>query len=229
MSDLTTRFANGNQNTYQKGATVQHGNPSTDRLLSRQNSGPGSASLVDNGDTTGSTKNNNTSPPRPSKDTAQAKSTYYRYWLPFQTKWHENDMYDHLNNAVYVTYFDAIINEFLITRCKMVPSSQDAPIGLVVSSSFSYNAPLEFPAPLLAGLSVTKLGKSSVTYGIALFAAKRLSRTGDAQTGIFDSKLQMISETAAAYGEMTHVFVDPHTRRPVEMPAVMRQELSKLQ
>jgi acyl-CoA thioesterase FadM len=63
---------------------------------------------------------------------------------------------DHLNNAVYVTYFDAIINEYLITRCKMNPSSQNAPIGLVISSNFSYNAALEFPAPLLAGLSVTK-------------------------------------------------------------------------
>lgn len=74
-----------------------------------------------------------------------------------------------------------------------------------------------------------RLGKSSVTYGIALFAAKRISQSGTAQGEIFETKLQITSESAAAYGEMTHVFVDPHTRRPVEMPSKMRQELSKLQ
>lgn len=57
---------------------------------------------------------------------------------------------------MYITYFDAIINEYLVRQCKMNPSSTEAPIGLVVGSSFSYAAALEFPSPLLAALAVTK-------------------------------------------------------------------------
>lgn len=146
-------------------------------------------------------------------------------------------MYDHLNNAVYITYFDAIINEYLCRVGGLVPQSTDSPIGLVVSSSFSYAAALEFPAPLLAGLSVTKLGRSSVRYAVALFSAEAVARTssleaatatGNGKHADFSFTLRMRSTAAAAYGEMTHVFVDPKTRRPTDMAPRMRAELEKL-
>ena len=61
-----------------------------------------------------------------------------------------------LRSAVYITYFDAIINEYLMRVCNMTPSLSDTPIGLVVASTFQYNTALEFPNPLIAALAITK-------------------------------------------------------------------------
>lgn len=172
------------------------------------------------------------------QENPKALSSFYQYFLPFQTKWHENDMYDHLNNAVYITYFDAIINEYLVRVCGMVPSSVTSPIGLVISSSFNYKAALEFPDPILAGLSVMKLGKSSVTYAIALFSVENIRRTSDLRAANQDNDtghsdftytFRLKKETkAACFGEMTHVFVDPKTRRPIDMSQSVRSELARL-
>lgn len=65
-------------------------------------------------------------------------------------------------------------------------------------------------------------------YAVALFPAETAKRTTDLQSNTFDFSLKMLSQSAAAYGEMTHVFVDPKTRRPVDIDATMRKELQKL-
>jgi acyl-CoA thioester hydrolase len=84
---------------------------------------------------------------------------------------------------------------------------------------------------LSSAISISKcrLGKSSVTYGVALFASAKKLQTADISSNTFRTELEMMGDTAAAFGEMTHVFVDPHTRRPVPIPETMRAELSKLQ
>lgn len=84
---------------------------------------------------------------------------------------------------------------------------------------------------------LARLGRSSVTYAIALFRAssdQRVSdlatavRHADAQTPAFTFTYKLEEQLAAAYGEMTHVFVDPTSRRPVEIPSKMRKKLAEL-
>lgn len=59
-------------------------------------------------------------------------------------------------SAVYVKYFDGLINEYLVRVCGLEPLSSTEPIGLIIASNFKYALSLEFPRPILAGLAVTK-------------------------------------------------------------------------
>lgn len=80
-----------------------------------------------------------------------------------------------VNNAVYYLYFDTVVNEYLIRFCGLKPAEppkEDGAIGLVVSSNCTYKAPLEFPDVIQAGLSIVKLGSSSVTYQIGIFSSE---------------------------------------------------------
>src|SRR6478752_6839640 len=111
----------------------------------------------------------------------------YPHHLPIATRWMDNDVYGHVNNVVYYSYFDTVINRWLIDE-------GGVDIGLCVESRCAYLRALAFPDALEAGLRVAHLGRSSVRYEIAIFAA------GD--------------DAAAAHGELVHVFVDRATRRP---------------
>ncbi len=131
----------------------------------------------------------------------------YPHRLPIATRWMDNDVYGHVNNVVYYSYFDTVINRWLIDEGGL-DIHGGAVIGLCVESRCSYLAPVAYPDALEAGLRVAHLGRSSVRYEIAIFTA------GD--------------DAAAAQGEFTHVFVDRATRRPVEMPPRLRQALARL-
>ncbi|KAH8915439.1 Thioesterase/thiol ester dehydrase-isomerase [Atractiella rhizophila] len=152
---------------------------------------------------------------------------YYQYFVPFSmTKWSDNDNYQHMNNAKYLEYFDSIVNEFLINHCSLDPTSQTEPIGLVVSVYLTYASSLSFPSPLLAGLAISKLGRSSVTYHVALFEAEKVA--GDIgfknANGSFSLKLK--TGKAACYGEFIHVYVDPKSRKAVQIPDKMRKAMN---
>ena len=82
------------------------------------------------------------------------------------------------------------------------------PIGLVVETGCRYSRPLSFPQPVEIGLSVERLGTSSVTYRIGVFAAG--------------------AEEAAAEGHFVHVYVDRATRRPVPLPEEWREKLAAI-
>ncbi|GAA5929963.1 hypothetical protein JCM1841_001228 [Sporobolomyces salmonicolor] len=174
-------------------------------------------------------------PPPPS-------SSSYRYFLPFQTRWGDNDRYDHLNNVVYSLYFDSITNQYLLEHCQIhVPPS---PIGLIVSSSTSFASSLSYPSPLIAALSITSLSARTVVWSVALFAAEYVPlacRPGDWTGYEMDGQGEVgrrvrikrdaegTEVKAAAWGTMTHVFVDTDTRRPVErLPDELRQMLERL-
>ncbi|CEQ39411.1 SPOSA6832_00930, partial [Sporobolomyces salmonicolor] len=199
-------------------------------------------------------------PPPPS-------SSSYRYFLPFQTRWGDNDRYDHLNNVVYSLYFDSITNQYLrqspspshlslpqrnselittapatVEHCQIhVPPS---PIGLIVSSSTSFASSLSYPSPLIAALSITSLSARTVVWSVALFAAEYVPlacRPGDWTGYEMDGQGEVgrrvrikrdaegTEVKAAAWGTMTHVFVDTDTRRPVErLPDELRQMLERL-
>ncbi|MDE2148994.1 MAG: acyl-CoA thioesterase [Gammaproteobacteria bacterium] len=119
----------------------------------------------------------------------------------------DNDVYGHVNNATYYSYFDTVANHYLIHEGGL-DARHGAAIGLVVSSRCEYFVPAAYPAALRAGLRVDRLGHSSVTYGIAIFDEER--------------------QQALAAGAFTHVFVDRHTRRPVRVPLPLRTALARI-
>ncbi|WP_323120861.1 acyl-CoA thioesterase [Burkholderia alba] len=131
----------------------------------------------------------------------------YRHFLPITTRWMDNDVYGHVNNVVYYSYFDTVVNEFLI-RAGVLDVERGSTIGLVVETQCNYFAPLVFPQRVDAGLRVAKLGSSSVRYEIGLFAE------GD--------------PTAAAQGHFVHVYVGRDSRRPVALPDALRAALAPL-
>ncbi|AHI64405.1 acyl-CoA thioesterase [Burkholderia thailandensis] len=131
----------------------------------------------------------------------------YRHFLPITTRWMDNDVYGHVNNVVYYSYFDTVVNEYLIRRGALDVERGET-IGLVVETQCNYFAPLVFPQCVEAGLRVARLGSSSVRYEIGLFAHGEAS--------------------AAAQGHFVHVYVDRATRRPVPLPEPLRAALAPL-
>jgi acyl-CoA thioester hydrolase len=131
----------------------------------------------------------------------------YRYFLPITTRWMDNDVYGHINNVIYYSYFDTVANHYLIHEGGLDILSSPI-IGLVVESQCTYRAPLAYPDRLRAGLRVDKLGNRSVTYGIAIF------KEG--------------ADQAAAHGYFVHVFVDRQSRKAVAIPARLRAALERI-
>jgi acyl-CoA thioester hydrolase len=138
---------------------------------------------------------------------APATRAAYPHFLPITTRWMDNDVYGHVNNVVYYSYFDTVVNEYLI-RAGVLDFEHGATIGLVVETHCSYFTPLVFPERVEAGLRVARLGTSSVRYEVGLF------REGD--------------EQAAAQGHFVHVYVERVARRPVSLPAELRAALEPL-
>jgi acyl-CoA thioester hydrolase len=137
---------------------------------------------------------------------AERRADYPRI-LAIPTRWMDNDIYGHVNNVVYYSYFDTVINQYLI-EAGGLDIHAGAVIGIAVESQCRFHRSLEFPDVIDAGLRVGKLGNTSVRYEIGLF------RRGD--------------EPPAATGYFVHVFVDRKTRRPVPIPARMREALESL-
>jgi acyl-CoA thioester hydrolase len=131
----------------------------------------------------------------------------YRHFSNVTTRWMDNDAYGHVNNVVYYSFFDTVVNRFLIDADVLDIERSDV-IGLVVETACNYFAPLTFPQTVEAGLRVARLGRSSVRYEVGLFA------TGAAVT--------------AACGHFVHVYVDRAGRQPVELPAAVRAALQPL-
>ncbi|MEO7095089.1 MAG: acyl-CoA thioesterase, partial [Polyangiales bacterium] len=92
----------------------------------------------------------------------------YPYITPITTRWMDNDIYGHINNVAYYSFFDSAANKFLIERGGLDIATSPI-IGLVVESQCAYHAPLAYPQPLRAGVRVDHLGNRAVTYGIAIF------------------------------------------------------------
>ena len=138
-----------------------------------------------------------------------AKETRDRYvhFVPITTRWMDNDVYGHVNNVTYYSYFDTAANLYLIEQGGLDIHASPI-IGLVVESQCSYRAPLAYPDRVTAGLRVNKLGNRSVTYGIGIFR-------GD-------------EDEAVANGYFVHVFVDRATRAAVPIPPPIRDALARI-
>lgn len=141
------------------------------------------------------------------QDTPRPARADFPHIDPITTRWADNDAYGHVNNVVYYQWFDTVVNRWLIER-GLLDLHGTGPICLVVETSCRYHAEAAFPQRLEAGLRVARVGNSSVTYEIAVF------RQGE--------------PLALADGRFVHVCVDRATRRPVPLPAALREALSSL-
>ncbi len=131
----------------------------------------------------------------------------YRHFQSITTRWSDNDVYGHVNNVVYYSWFDTVVNSFLVERGAL-DIHHGKTIGLVVETGCNYFASLAFPETVELGMRVAQLGRSSVRYEI----------------GVFGTNGRM-----AAKGHFVHVYVDSETRRPTAMPDNLIHILEALQ
>jgi len=132
---------------------------------------------------------------------------------PVLTRWADNDMFGHLNNAVYYQLFDTAINGWINTNLPDVDPVTMAAQGIVAESGCRYFSELHFPERLVVGLAITRLGRSSVTYRLGIFRASEGSAADEPQA-------------IAAVGHWVHVYIDRTSRRPVPIPDEIRSLLS---
>ena len=131
----------------------------------------------------------------------------YVHFSRITTRWNDNDVYGHVNNVIYYSYFDTVVNKYLIDA-KCLDPQQSSIVGLVVETQCQYFRPITFPDTVDAGIRVAKLGTSSVRYEVGLF------RNDD--------------ETAAAQGYFVHVYVDRAANKSVPIPEDTRRQLLPL-
>ncbi|MFM9942442.1 MAG: acyl-CoA thioesterase [Hyphomicrobiaceae bacterium] len=131
----------------------------------------------------------------------------YRHFMPLQTRWMDNDLYGHVNNVVYYSYFDTLLNRYLIDHGGL--DIHDGPvIGIAVETLCRFHKSFAYPETIDGGLRVGRLGTSSVRYEIGLFAAGE--------------------EMARAEGHFVHVFVERATHRPTPIPDAIRAALARI-
>ncbi len=131
----------------------------------------------------------------------------YRHFTRLSTRWMDNDVYGHLNNVVYYSLFDTVVNGYLVNAGALDIHHGEV-IGLVVETHCNYFTPIGFPSAVDAGLRVARIGSSSVRYEIGLFAE------GEARS--------------AAHGYFIHVYVDRATRSPAALPVALNNALQGL-
>lgn len=129
------------------------------------------------------------------------------------TRWSDNDMYGHLNNAVYYELFDSAINGWQAEHVGVEPLS-DTTKGVVAESGCVFYGEVAFPAPLVVGLRVVRLGTSSVTYQLGLFVDATQASPPD--------------HRIKALGHWVHVEIDATTRRPTPLPDLLRELLDSV-
>lgn len=147
------------------------------------------------------------SEPNPPKAQPEGRAGY-KAFRPITTRWMDNDVYGHVNNVVYYSWFDTAVNAHLIEQGAL-DIHGGGTIGLVIETQCNYFAPLAFPQEVDAGIRVAKIGNSSVRYEVGLFPR------GEPLT--------------AAKGHFVHVYVDRATRRPAALPERLRRVLEALQ
>jgi acyl-CoA thioester hydrolase len=131
----------------------------------------------------------------------------FPYFLEITTRWMDNDVYGHVNNVVYYSFFDTVVNRYLIDNGAL-DFRDGKVIGLVVETQCNYFKPVAYPDRITAALAVEHLGNSSVRYRLAVFSND--------------------DNDAAAQGHFVHVYVDRATNRPVPLPDALRKALERI-
>lgn len=123
------------------------------------------------------------------------------------TRWEDEDVYGHVNNVVYYSYFDTAVNAYLI-EATGVDTRRLEQYGIVAETSCRFLRELRFPLDVEAGIRVEKLGTSSVVYEIGLFQGE--------------------APDPAAVGRFVHVYVTGADRAVTPVPDVIRAVLEPL-
>lgn len=131
----------------------------------------------------------------------------FKVFRTITTRFADNDIYHHVNNATYFSYLDTTVSGWLWESGLVVPN-KSAVIGLAISSACDFFDSLAFPGVIDCGLRTARVGNSSVQYDVGIF------REGASE--------------AAAQGRFVHVYVDAATRRPVPLPDHLRAGLARL-
>jgi acyl-CoA thioester hydrolase len=131
----------------------------------------------------------------------------FAHFLAIPTRWMDNDVYGHVNNVVYYSYFDTAVNQFLIER-GVLDIHKGEVVGFVVDSGCAYFSSISFPDTIHAGIRVAKLGNASVRYEIALY------RNDD--------------PLPCAAGHFVHVYVERSSNRSVPIPDTVRDVLATI-
>ena len=131
----------------------------------------------------------------------------FKYFHLINSRWMDNDVYGHINNVTYYSYFDTTVNKYLIDKVGL--KIKESPIvGYVVSSNCSFLSGISYPDEIEVGMKVIKIGYSSVKYGLGIF------RKGE--------------EKVSAFGEFVHVFVNRNSKKPVEVPKETKKALEDI-
>lgn len=131
----------------------------------------------------------------------------YRHFLTIPTRWMDNDVYGHVNNVVYYSYFDTVVNEYLVREAGL-DIEHASVVAVVVETQCRYHRELAFPDVVEAGLRIAKLGRSSARYEIGIFKA--------------------LEDAVCATGHFVHLYVDRQAMTPVPIPGDVRAVLAKL-
>ncbi len=140
-------------------------------------------------------------------NTSNIGRDHYRHFLTIPTRWMDNDVYGHVNNVVYYSFFDTVVNKFLIEQSQL-DYSKGKVVGLVVETKCQYFAPIAFPDVVVAGIRVAHIGTSSVRYEIGLFKNDE--------------------DNPAAEGHFVHVYVTRSGNKPTPLSTQMRSVLEKI-
>ena len=131
----------------------------------------------------------------------------FKKFIEITTRWEDNDSYRHINNVVYFSFFDTAVNQNLIEKGVLDVESSSV-VGLVVDNHCQYFDSISFPDKVTVGISVIKIGSSSVQYSLGIFKNTTIE--------------------ICALGKFTHVYVDRVTNRPVPIPSEIRSVLVEL-
>ena len=131
----------------------------------------------------------------------------YQKFYPLSTRWMDNDMFGHINNVVYYSFFDTAVTHFLIETGSLRLKNNPI-VFYVVHTSCNFITSLSYPEEIEAGIMLKKIGKTSITYGLSVFKKGAIS--------------------AAAYGEFIHVLVDRNSNKATLIPEDIRQKIKSL-
>jgi len=131
----------------------------------------------------------------------------FRRFERITTRWKDNDVFGHVNNVVYYSFFDTAVTRFLLER-GIIDTEASPLITVVAETTCRYRRELAFPDQVTVGLRAAHLGRSSVRYELAIFRNDE--------------------DEAAAEGHFVHVFVGRDSMRPQPIPEAARAALAEL-
>ncbi len=137
-------------------------------------------------------------------DFPAAERNAFQVFYPMTTRWRDNDVYGHINNAYYYEFFDTAVNQWLL-RNNALDLPHGPVVGLVAETACRFLSSVSYPQQLEVGVTTLRVGTSSVIFGLGLFVEK--------------------ANEAAALCRFVHVYVDQDSRRPTPIPETMKEKL----